>query len=57
MENETAWRDPILEEIYQHWDEYAKQFDYDLEKICLDLIRRQEERKKQDVSSTAKPLP
>jgi hypothetical protein len=44
MKKKTAWRDPIVEEIRQHWDKYAKTFDYDLEKICLDLRRRQEER-------------
>jgi hypothetical protein len=43
MKNETPWRDPIVEEIHQHWDEYAKKFDYDLEKIYLDLRRQQEE--------------
>ena len=39
---EDHWRDSIVEEIRQHWDEYAKKFDYDLEKIYLDLRHQQE---------------
>jgi hypothetical protein len=39
----TAWRDPIVEEIRRNWEKYARKFDYDLEKIFLDLRRQQEE--------------
>jgi hypothetical protein len=39
----VPWRDPIVEEIRRHWEEYAQKFDFDLEKIYLDLRRRQDE--------------
>ncbi len=39
----VPWRDPIVEEIHRHWEEYAQKFDFDLEKIYLDLKRRQDE--------------
>lgn len=29
--------DPILEEVWKARDEHARQFDYDLGKICADL--------------------
>ena len=29
--------DPIVEEVRQHRQEYARQFDYDAEKIVADL--------------------
>jgi hypothetical protein len=38
-----SWEDPIVEEIQRNWEEYAQKFDFDLEKIYLDLKRRQEE--------------
>jgi len=47
---QIPWRDPIVEEIRENWDKYAKQFDYDLEKIFLDLRRRQAEYPEQVVS-------
>jgi hypothetical protein len=43
MKKEAPWRDPIVEEIRRNWEKYAKEFDFDLEKIFLDLRRRQEE--------------
>jgi len=39
----TPWRDPIIEEIRRNWEKYASKFNYDLEKIFLDLRRQQEE--------------
>jgi hypothetical protein len=40
---EVPWRDPIVEEIRRNWEEYAQEFDFDLEKIYLDLKKRQDE--------------
>ena len=40
---EVPWRDPIVEEIRRHWEEYAQEFGFDLEKIYLDLKKRQDE--------------
>lgn len=60
MKKEPAWRDPsdpIVEEIYQHWEEYAEKFDFDLEKIFLDLRRQQEESGESVVSFAPKPAP
>lgn len=31
------WRDPIVEEIRRYREEYAAQFNYDLDAICRDL--------------------
>ena len=39
----TLWRDPIVEEIHRFREEYAKSFNYDPEKMFLDLKRRQDE--------------
>ena len=35
-------RDTIIQEIRNTRDEYARQFNYDLHQICLDLRREQE---------------
>lgn len=34
--------DPIVEEVRKHRDEHARLFNYDLDKICKDLRRKQE---------------
>ena len=34
-------RDPIVEEVCKHREEYAKRFNYDLAAICRDLRRKQ----------------
>ena len=34
--------DPIVDEVRTARDEYAKQFNYDLDAICLDLQREQD---------------
>jgi 5'-3' exonuclease len=39
----AQWRDPIVEEIHRFREEYAKKFNYDLEKMFLDLKRQEEE--------------
>lgn len=43
MKKKTPWRDPIVEEIHRFREEYAKRFDYDLEKMYQDLKRQQDE--------------
>ncbi len=37
------WVDPIVEEIRQFREEYAAKFNYDLEAICRDLKRQEQE--------------
>ena len=34
--------DPLIEEIRRNRNEYAKQFNYDLDAICRDLKEKQE---------------
>jgi hypothetical protein len=55
MKNKTQWRDPIVEEIHRFREEYAKRFDYDSEKMFLDLRRQQEESGVPVVSFSPKP--
>jgi hypothetical protein len=43
MKKKTPWRDPIVEEIHRFREEYAKKFDYDPERIFLDLKRLEKE--------------
>ena len=33
--------DPIVEEVRKYRNEHAKRFNYDLDAICADLIKRQ----------------
>jgi hypothetical protein len=42
--------DPIVDEVRQARDAYAKQFNYDLDAICLDLQKKQSESKRLVVS-------
>jgi hypothetical protein len=42
--------DPIVDEVRRIRDEYARQFNYDLDAICADLQRRQEQPGKTIVS-------
>lgn len=44
MKTKAAWYDPIVEEVRKHGEEYAASFNYDLDRMVLDLRRRQEER-------------
>jgi len=44
------FEDPIVEEIRQIRDAYAKQFNYDLDAICEDLRKKQEQSGKKSVS-------
>jgi hypothetical protein len=43
-------KDPIVEEVRKVRDEYARQFDYDLDAIFRDLQERQKQSGKQVVS-------
>jgi hypothetical protein len=38
---ERLWNDPIVDEVRQARDEYASDFDYDLEAIRRDLEERE----------------
>jgi hypothetical protein len=42
--------DPVVEEVRKARDEYAKQFNYDLDAICRDLREKQEKSKNKVVS-------
>ena len=42
------WKDPVVEEIRAVRDEYARQFNYNIEAICRDL-REQEARGDREV--------
>ncbi|HKL00044.1 MAG TPA: hypothetical protein VJ943_07305 [Desulfotignum sp.] len=42
--------DPIIEEVRKARDEYAKKFNYDLDDIYRDLIRKQEQSGKKLIS-------
>ena len=48
--------DPIVEEVRQHRQEYARQFNYDSTKILADLMRRASEHKERLVSFQPKPV-
>ena len=37
------WEDPIVEEVRAVREAYAKRFGYDVQAICRDLRRRQDE--------------
>lgn len=47
--------DPIVEEIRKYRQEYAAQFNYDIDAICEDIRRRQTESGRKVV--TRKPRP
>ncbi len=47
--------DPIVEEVRKARNEYAKKFDYDLDAICRDLQKKQEQPGKKVVSFPPKP--
>jgi len=48
--------DSIIQEVRKARDEYAKKFDYDLDAICQDLQKKQEQPGKQVVSFPPKRL-
>lgn len=43
-------KDPVVEEVRKIRDEYAKEFDYDLDAICRDLVEKQKHSRRQVVS-------
>ena len=47
--------DPIVEEVRKARDEYAKQFNYDLDAICRDLQERERRGNRKVVSPPPKP--
>jgi hypothetical protein len=49
-------RDPIVEEVRQVRDAYAKQFQYDLEAICRDIRAKQTQCGRKVVSLPPKPI-
>lgn len=42
--------DPIIEEVRRVRDQYAKQFDYNLDAICEDLRKKQDQEGRKIVS-------
>jgi hypothetical protein len=50
MKNKSPLDDPIVEEVRKRGMEYAARFDYDLDKMVLDLRLRQQARGKEVVS-------
>lgn len=52
------WHDPIVEEIHQLREEYARQLDFDIDAICKDIQVKQAEGGHKLVSFPArKPKP
>lgn len=49
-------RDPIVDEVRQFRDAYAKRFQYDLEAICRDIRDKQTQSGRQVVSLPSKPV-
>lgn len=45
-----AWEDPIVAEVRKARDDYAKQFDYDLDAIYRDLKEKERHSERQVVS-------
>ena len=51
-------KDPIVEEVRRIREEYARQFNYDLERICRDLREREKASGRKMVSrSPRRPAP
>ncbi|HEX3556234.1 MAG TPA: hypothetical protein VIA62_23695 [Thermoanaerobaculia bacterium] len=50
MKEKAAWRDPLVEEVRKHGQEYAAKFDFDPHKMGEDLRRLQKESGKPVVS-------
>jgi hypothetical protein len=52
------WHDPIVDEIHKVREEYARQFDFDVDAICKDIQNKQIASGRQLVSFPArKPTP
>jgi hypothetical protein len=50
-------RDTIVDEVRKAREDYARQFDFDLDAICRDLRRKQELAGVQVVSLPKRPVP
>jgi hypothetical protein len=48
------WRDPIVEEIHKIREEYARQFDFDIDAICNDIQLKQAESGRELISFPAR---
>ena len=44
------WHDPIVEEIHKIREEYARQFNFDIDAICKDIQARQAKSDREAVS-------
>ena len=44
------WQDPIVEEIHKIREEYARQFNFDIDAICKDIQARQAKSNQEVVS-------
>lgn len=42
-----TWKDPIVEEVRKARDEYARRFNYDVEAICEDLRKKEEQARRE----------
>ncbi len=49
------WRDPIVEEIQKHRQEYGERFNHDPNAICCDLRELQKETDQKVVSFPPRP--
>ena len=49
------FRDPIVEEIRKHRQNYAAQFNHDIDAICEDIRRKQQQSGRQVVSRKPRP--
>jgi len=49
-------QDPIIEEIHKYREDYAKQFNYDIDAIYKDLKDKQDKSTRQIASFAAKPV-
>jgi hypothetical protein len=48
------WHDPIVEEIHKIREEYARQFNFDIDAICKDIQMKQAEGGRKLVSFPAR---
>nr|VFK21782.1 MAG: hypothetical protein BECKLPF1236A_GA0070988_103166 [Candidatus Kentron sp. LPFa]VFK35018.1 MAG: hypothetical protein BECKLPF1236C_GA0070990_103226 [Candidatus Kentron sp. LPFa] len=51
------WHHPIVEEIHKTREEYARQFDYDVDAICRDIQIKQANSERKLVSFPARRMP
>ncbi len=51
----TMYKDPIVEDIRKHRQEYARQFNFDIRAIAADLKKKEERHQDKLVSFPSKP--